>query len=117
MEIVLIVLSGITLSNFQFLETNFCNFLSPNYKKMTSAINVLFACFTLELVSSKMMKYEVAKSILKHLFGHLGHLFGYIMAFFIIMPHQDSDNEETVFSNIHDSSIKVQELKESSIFF
>ena len=117
MEIVLIVLSGIILSDFEFLETNFCNFLSPNYKKMTSAINVLFACFTLELVSSKMMKYEVAKSILKHLLGHLGHLFGYIMAFFIIMPHQDSNNEETVFSNIYDSILKVQESKYSSIFF
>ena len=103
MKILLIILSGIILSEFFFSGV-----FSPNTKRIISAINVLLAWFTLEFTSPKIMKLEVAKSILKHLLSNLGHLFGYIMAFFIIMPHQDSNNEDSVFSNFFDSSLKVE---------
>ena len=103
MKILLIILSGITLSEF-FSS----NVFSPNSKRIVSAINVLLAWFTMELTSPKIMKLEVAKSILKHLLDNLGHLFGYMMAFFIIIPQLDSNNEDSVFSNIFDSFFKVE---------
>ena len=113
-ETILIVSPGIIL--FTFHTEFFCD-LSPSYKKMVSAFNVLVASISLDRinVSQKLMNRIVAKTIVKHLFGHIFHLFGYAVAFFVIMPHHVFENDETqpseqnatVFSNFYDSFLKV----------
>ena len=108
-EFALIVLPGITL--FTSRQDIFC-FLSPNTKRMCSAVNILIACFSIK-ISPQSIYWEVAKTILKHMIGHTFHIFGYAVVFFVIlMPHHNfmddnTDENAIVFSNFSDSFLKV----------